>query len=195
MTGPARADPRFARVAVVGTSGAGKTALARRLAAVLDAPHVELDALHWGPAWTPAPTPVFRARVAHAVAAPRWVCDGNYRAVRDLVWARATAVVWLDYGLAVVMRRVLGRTLRRGLRREALWAGNRESLRQAFLSRDSILWWALSTWADRRRRYGALFEAGQPAGAHRVRLRRPADAERLVRSLARRAPPGRRGAW
>ncbi|MDX1649805.1 MAG: toxin, partial [Myxococcota bacterium] len=123
-------------------------------------------------------------------------CDGNYRVVRDLVWARATAVVWLDYALPVVMGRVLARTLRRGWRRETLWAGNRESLRKAFLSRESILWWALSTWRDRRRRYGALFEAGGPAGVHRVRLRRPADAERLCRTLARApAEPAAHDAW
>ncbi|MDX1648999.1 MAG: hypothetical protein R3263_04015, partial [Myxococcota bacterium] len=108
---PAPADPRFARVAVVGTSGAGKTVLARRLARLLGAPHVELDALHWGPGWTPAPEARFRARVTEALAGPRWVCDGNYRVVRDLVWARATAVVWLDYALPVVMGRVLARAL------------------------------------------------------------------------------------
>jgi ABC-type dipeptide/oligopeptide/nickel transport system ATPase component len=43
---------RNRRIAVVGTTGSGKTALARRISQWLDIPHVELDALYWGPHWT-----------------------------------------------------------------------------------------------------------------------------------------------
>ncbi|MPZ15785.1 MAG: hypothetical protein GEU73_15410 [Chloroflexi bacterium] len=43
------------RVVVVGTSCAGKTTLARRLARILASEHVELDSLYWGPEWTPRP--------------------------------------------------------------------------------------------------------------------------------------------
>jgi len=34
------------RISVVGTSGSGKTTVARRIAEALGFPHVELDALH-----------------------------------------------------------------------------------------------------------------------------------------------------
>ena len=37
------------RIAVIGTSCSGKTHFSKRLAACLDIPHVELDALYWGP--------------------------------------------------------------------------------------------------------------------------------------------------
>jgi adenylate kinase family enzyme len=37
------------RVLVAGTSGAGKTTLASRVAALLDLPHIEIDALFHGP--------------------------------------------------------------------------------------------------------------------------------------------------
>lgn len=120
---------RDARVAVVGTSCSGKTTFARRLSRALDVPHVELDALYWGPGWSPAPPEDFRASVRDAISAPAWVADGNYSAVRDLVWSRATAVVWLDLPLRVVFPRALGRTLRRAITREELFGGNRESLR------------------------------------------------------------------
>jgi adenylate kinase family enzyme len=43
----------MARVVVIGTSCVGKTTFARSLAHVLSCPHVELDALHWQPNWTP----------------------------------------------------------------------------------------------------------------------------------------------
>jgi adenylate kinase family enzyme len=37
------------RIIVVGTSGAGNTTLARRIAAMLELPHIELDAINWQP--------------------------------------------------------------------------------------------------------------------------------------------------
>jgi adenylate kinase family enzyme len=42
------------RVAVVGTSCAGKTTFAAALAGKLQVPHIELDALHWRAGWVPA---------------------------------------------------------------------------------------------------------------------------------------------
>ncbi len=43
------------RISVIGTSGSGKTTVARRIAESLGFPHVELDALHWEPGWKEAP--------------------------------------------------------------------------------------------------------------------------------------------
>ena len=39
------------RIAIVGSSGAGKTWLAGRVAAALSLSHVEFDAVHHGPGW------------------------------------------------------------------------------------------------------------------------------------------------
>ncbi|MEW5719873.1 MAG: AAA family ATPase, partial [Chloroflexota bacterium] len=72
------------RVAVVGTTGSGKTTLARELAHRLGYPHVELDALHWEPNWGEAPRDVFRARVDAALRGDCWVIDGNYGKARDI---------------------------------------------------------------------------------------------------------------
>ncbi len=44
------------RVLVAGTSGAGKTTVARRVAVLIDIPHIEIDALFHGPSWTPQDT-------------------------------------------------------------------------------------------------------------------------------------------
>src|SRR5208282_1090204 len=96
------------RIVVVGTSGAGKTTLAKAIAARLAIPHIELDALEWGPGWTPLsavdPDALVR-RVDAATAADAWVMDGNYGLVRDLTWQRATHLVWLDYHRPVIMMR------------------------------------------------------------------------------------------
>jgi len=144
------------RVVVVGSSCSGKSTFARELAAMLGSPYVELDALHWGPGWVPKPEPEFSRLTEAATAAPRWVVDGNYRMVREIVWPRATSIVWLNLGLATVFARAVRRTMQRSLSGEELYAGNRESLGRAFLSRESILLWVMQTHGRRRREFKSL---------------------------------------
>ncbi|MFO0645244.1 MAG: hypothetical protein U0326_03325 [Polyangiales bacterium] len=182
---PSTHPPR--RVVIVGTSGAGKSTLARTLASILDARRVELDALHWEPGWTEAPPATFRARLREALATERWVVDGNYLHARDLVWPHADTLVWLDYARHVVMRRVIWRTLRRSLKREVLWSGNRESIVRAF-GRDSIVRWAWDTFDERRETYTALLLGPERPTHLRVeRHRTPDDTARWLRDLATRA--------
>jgi adenylate kinase family enzyme len=171
------------RVAVVGTSGAGKTTFAHSLAQRLGVSHVELDALYWGPRWTPRPAEEFRQQVAEALAAPSWVCDGNYSVVRDLVWARATALVWLDYSFARVFARAVLRTLRRTATREELFGGNRESLRGA-LDPDWIPWWVIRTFRRRRRELPALLQSPAFSHLHAIVFRTPRDAAGFLADLA-----------
>jgi adenylate kinase family enzyme len=165
------------RISVVGSSGSGKTTFAERLAARLDVPHIELDAFHWEPGWTVADLESFRERVTEAIAAERWVCDGNYSKIRPLVLARADTVVWLDLPLRICLFRILRRTARRSRSGEDLWAsGNRESWRR-HLTRDSLVWWLISTHRRRRREYEVRFADPALAHLHVHRLRSSAAAE------------------
>jgi adenylate kinase family enzyme len=171
------------RVSVVGNSGSGKTTLAAAVAAALGVPHLELDSVFHQPGWTELPVEDFRARVGEVVAADRWVVDGNYTAVQDLVWARADTVVWLDYSRLLVMRQIVGRTLRRLVTRQALWNGNREpwrNLRTTDPTR-SIVAWAWTHHHTYRERYGAA--ATSHPELTFVRLRSPSEADALVRAL------------
>lgn len=174
------------RYVVVGTSGTGKTTFARQLAASLGAIHVELDGLHWGPDWTPRAPAEFAESVRRQTAGERWVVDGNYGAVREVVWPRATHVVWLNFSRPVVFARVIRRTLRRGLTREKLWAGNRESFRKAFLSRDSILVWSFTTWRKNRLRYAELRSGASYPHLRWHELTSPAAARAFLRECERR---------
>lgn len=178
------AESSSQRIAVVGTTGSGKTTLAHHLAQRLEIPHVELDALHWGSDWSPVPTAVFRRRTARALSGSQWVVDGNYGKVRDIVWGRADIVVWLDYALPVVMGRLMWRTLRRVVTREELWSGNREGVRGT-LSGDSILLWALRTYWRRRREYPALFASPEHAHLTVVHLRSPRATDDWLFSLTK----------
>ena len=184
MRAPSKIE--FERVAVVGSSCSGKTTLARDLSHVLGVPHIELDAVYWEANWKPRPMPDFRHLVEQAVSANRWVVDGNYATVRDLVWSRATAVVWLNYPFRLVLPRALSRTLRRAVTREELYSGNTESFRKALFSRDSILLWVVTSFRPHQREYAALRESRCFPQIHFWELRRPPEASQLL-SLARAA--------
>jgi adenylate kinase family enzyme len=179
----AKTLPAARRIVVVGTSGCGKTAFARLLAQSLRCPCVELDELYWGPQWTPKPDAEFRRLVEAAARAPRWVADGNYGRVRDILWPRATTIVWLNYSFQRVLLRALRRTLGRLITREPLWHGNKESVRLQFFSRKSILLWIISTFHRRRDELTALRASGNYPHLSWVELRRPRDAEPYLRSL------------
>jgi adenylate kinase family enzyme len=177
------------RIAVVGTTGAGKTTLARRIAGVLKLPHIELDAINWQSGWRDLSRhdpEEFVRRVDEAIKSPAWVADGNYGPARERVWRRATHLVWLDYDHPVIMGRVIRRTLLRVLLRTELWAGNRERWRHLLRPSHPIRW-AWSTW-DRRRRETAE-RLAQKEYAHLVvlRLRRPGEAVSVVRFLTEAA--------
>ncbi len=84
------------RILVIGSPGAGKSTLARRLSERLDLPLIHLDREYFGPGWTMPPRPEWRERVRALAAQPAWVMDGNYASTFDIRVPRATAIVWLD---------------------------------------------------------------------------------------------------
>ena len=176
------------RIAVIGSSGAGKTTFSRALGRRLGLPVVELDAVNWQAGWRDLVThdpDEFVRRAGEALAGERWITDGNYSLVMGRIWPRVTDAVWLDYSKAVVMGRVIRRSISRALSRRELWpgTGNREDWLRWF-DKGHPIRWAWDTFESRRSRYEALF--ADPALAHvRVhRLTRPGDAPRLEARLA-----------
>ena len=159
------------RVYIMGTSGSGKSTLGRELARRLAADFIEIDSIYHQSGWTPLPLAEFRAQMTKRCAAPAWVVDGNYSAVRDIALASADTIVFLDYPRSLVMGRLARRTLRRWVTQEELWNGNRERARDWF-SRDrerNLLLWA---WTTHARRHQQCVELERdPAYAHTERLR------------------------
>lgn len=174
------------RIRVVGTSGSGKTTFARRLAAALDVPHLELDEVFWDAGWTFRDLDEAHALIRAFVAGSHgWVADGNWATRLDgLLDDDADAIVWLDYPRRVVMSRVVRRTLSRGLRRTELWHGNRENLANLVRAdrEQNIVLWAWTSHAGNRARYEAVQrESAVPV----VRLRSPREADRWLAATGR----------
>jgi hypothetical protein len=170
----------------VGTTGSGKTTFARALAQGLGVPHVELDALFWEPGWMMAPREVFLARAAAATSGDAWVTDGNYggAGVRDVLWRRADSVVWLDYPLRVIFWRLLRRTLLRIRSGKEFWpgTGNRETVRGAFFSRQSLFIWLFRTYWRRKKLIPAALARPEFSHLQVRRFASPAEAERWLMS-------------
>jgi adenylate kinase family enzyme len=171
------------RIAVLGMTATGKSTLAKHLAGLLGVPHVELDGIVHGPNWVDLSNEEFHARTADALNGDGWVVDGNYAAVRDLTIGQAETVIWLDYPIIIPLWRVVPRTVRRIIRREELWNGNRETWRGALFGRDSLVVWIVKMHRVRRREFAAIFSA--PEHAHRtlVRLHSPRATARWLKDI------------
>ncbi|MDE3044133.1 MAG: adenylate kinase [Acidobacteriota bacterium] len=181
-----RVDPLVAsRIAILGASGSGKSRLARRLGELGNAPVLELDALYHQANWTPLDDDAFRSRVGAFVAGPRWICEGNYSVVRDVIWSRAELIIFLDFSRARVMGRLVRRTLYRVAFRKRLWNDNREQWRN-LLSREperNILLWSWRTHRRRRRDVPAMVTTLAPHATF-VHVRTNFQCRVLYRRLA-----------
>ena len=80
------------RILVTGNAGAGKSTLARRIAAELDLPCHGLDAVVWQPGWRKTPADERDRRIAELVRQEAWVIDGVSSAVQEA----ADTVIFLD---------------------------------------------------------------------------------------------------
>lgn len=174
------------RIAIVGRTGSGKTTLGRLLASVMDTPHIELDSLYFEPDFSTVSAPILRERTAEAVAGDRWVTDGNKKAVRDLVWAKADTIVWLDYPVAVSLWRLAGRAVTRAntLQVEAAQTGDRKRLPRLLLAAARGVLRALRSHRGQRREYPALFSSSQYQHLTVVRLRSPRATSRWLKRVA-----------
>lgn len=176
------------RIVVIGDSGSGKSSTGEELARRLGFPFVELDELFWSSNWCPKPTEDFRALVEERTRGDHWVVAGNYSGVRDILWPRATAIVWLNLPMAVVLVRLVRRTFARLARREVLWHGNRESAWRTLCTRDSVIWWMVTTHHRRQREFSELRRSNAYPGLAWSELTRSADVDAFLATAVASAP-------
>ena len=173
------------RIVVIGTTGSGKSMLGERLGARLGLEYIDLDALFWKPNWIEIAREEFRARVETATRTPGWVVAGNYRSVRDILWPRAEAVIWLDYPFLVIFVQLWRRTWRRWRSKELLWGTNYERFwpQLKLWSKDSLFNWLLQTYWRRKREFPVLF--AQPEYQHLsiYRFKSPRETEEWFQQL------------
>jgi adenylate kinase family enzyme len=166
------------RFSIAGISGSGKSTVGRAVAERLGLRYVELDALVHGPNWTEATDGELRTRIDEAInGTDGWVVDGNYRRkIGGHVLERADTLVWLDLPLRVCLARAGRRTLSRIRNREVLWNGNRETIRDTFLARDSLFAWAIRSHRANRTQIPEYRAANPHLNVVHLRSRREVEA-------------------
>jgi adenylate kinase family enzyme len=172
------------KIFVVGTSGAGKSTFARALSEKVGVVDIELDALFWKANWTESGPEEFRAKILKAIVENQgWVMHGNYNKVRDITWKNTETLIWLDYSKTIVLYRVIKRSITRIFTKEKLWAGNQESLRKTFFSKQSIILWSWQTYSTRRQQYLRFQKDPEYQHIKLIRFSKPSEAEEFLCSI------------
>lgn len=122
------------RVAIIGSGGAGKSTLARKLGEITGLAVIHLDREYWRPGWTETPKPEWKARVEELVTGEEWIIDGNFGGTMEIRLAAADTVVLLDFPRMLCMYRAIKRAVTyRNRTRPDMGPGCTEKLDLAFL--------------------------------------------------------------
>ncbi len=169
---------------IIGTTGSGKTTLARLLQEKLSLPHIELDDLYWLSNWQQRSSEEFTQIVKEETSTSKWVASGNYRQIKEYMMDQADVIVWLDYSFFRVFSQLFKRTMRNIYTKTPISGGNQETLYLQFFSSKSILWWAIKTHLRRRRNYTQMMTQG--AYKHKwVRIRNRHECKRFIQNITR----------
>lgn len=170
------------KINVIGTSGSGKSTFARALAQKLEIPYIEMDSLFWKPDWKGTPDEELFEKIEQALAIPDWVLDGNYKRTQSIKWREVNIVVWIDYSFGRTLYQALKRAITRASGGQEIWAGtgNRETFRQSFFSRESIILWTLKTFHKNRKNYQQLMASPISERIKFVRIRSHQQAKEFI---------------
>ena len=117
-----------------------------------NAPYVQLDELHWKPNWEESSDEEFFPKLEKALLSDMWILDGNYTRTIPIKWKRVQMVVYLDLPFHVVLYRIVKRSLLRGIRKEELWHGNRETVWKHLFTSDSMILWTIRTFKKKQKK-------------------------------------------
>jgi len=175
------------RISIVGSTGSGKSHLARELAHRLGLPLCELDKLRKKAASHGPYGPTFQSRVAELVNGDGWIIDGHYRDVRHLIFCRADLVVWLNYPLRIVALQLMQR-----FRRKVI-ANLRRAVKQSGKARRMARFDVTVPWTRRlarlartvreRREYGGLLRSAEYRNVQVIELTSIPMTRRWLRDL------------
>src|SRR5260370_8633295 len=120
------------KIVISGSTGGGKTELARALGEILQIEVIPLDRYFWQPAWREKPKEIRRQIMQMLVKKERWIIEGAYLDTSDIRLNAADAIIFLDIPGLICFWRVLNRyfkhLINRKERRPDLPEGCRDKL-------------------------------------------------------------------
>jgi adenylate kinase family enzyme len=122
------------RILVIGSGGAGKSTLARRLGEITGLPVIHLDQAYWRAGWEKPSKDEWEATVASLVARREWIMDGNFGGTLPRRMQRADAIILLDIPRWICLWRVMKRIVKyRGRHRPDMPPGCQERFDLQFI--------------------------------------------------------------
>ncbi len=175
---------RHKKVIIIGSAGAGKSTLAKRLGPLLGLGVFHLDALFWKPGWVQTPRDEWRALQQELLARDSWLIDGNYGSTLELRLAAADTVIFMDFPRWLCLWRVFNRRIQyRGRTRSDMGPGCPEHID-----------WEFFRWVWRFplvERPEVLWKLDQYARGKTVyHLRSPAEVRRFLAEIEARPGAG-----
>lgn len=99
------------KILVIGSPGAGKSTLTKKMSQISGIPAIHLDALFWQPHWTETPQTEWLEIVRKIIKNKKWIMDGNFSSSFDIRIPTADLIVFLDFPRWICMWRIFQRVL------------------------------------------------------------------------------------
>ena len=99
------------RILIVGSGGAGKSTIARKIGEILELPVIHLDAHFWNAGWRETPRDEWEIRVNKLIKGDNWIIDGNFDRTLPARLERADTVILLDIPHMLCIWRVIKRCI------------------------------------------------------------------------------------
>jgi len=172
----------LSRILIIGSSCSGKSTLGDRLSQKTAIEHIEIDDLYWKPGWQHVSDSELRTEIQEVSAKESWIISGNYSQVREILWPRATDLIWLNLSFPLVLSRAVSRTVRRLISRKLVCNGNTESL-GSLLSYEGIPFWVIRTHRKYQSSYRELIESQTFPNLQVHELRDVVEIDRFLNNL------------
>jgi adenylate kinase family enzyme len=177
---------KLRKVNIVGTTGAGKTFLAKRMSEILALDYLEIDQIFWGPNWAKPTNRDFYDRLKLELEKSKgFILDGNYTKTTSLKWAHSETIIWVHPGYFSNLGQLVIRTILRVATRKELWrnTGNRESIYAHLFTKDSIFYWFYKTHKGNELKFASDMRAEQWRHLQFIELKSNAEIKKFLKWL------------
>ncbi|PPA70625.1 DNA topology modulation protein [Jeotgalibacillus proteolyticus] len=99
------------KIIIIGSGGAGKSTLSKKLGKKLGLPVFHLDAFFWNPGWEQTPKDTFIEMADEMINNPEWIIDGNYGSTLEPRMEAADTIILLNYSRYICVGRALKRRI------------------------------------------------------------------------------------